>query len=495
MPARGHLTRSALIALVGWAPVDAVRAQDAAVADPTPVSTAPSAEFEATLLRTWSDDDVTMVDGLAQVPLSIMAGGTTGAYRFELTVFDSDDTQLYRDSWERNLTRRAAAYTGSDASTVLEPFRFGVRAGDYEVEMRAYPTDAPDLGKVVRVPVVAFAERPVASDLYLGDRVEALDDDGGGSWSITHGGFGISAVAKTAVVPQHPTLFYYVELYGDAEQDQAAGVSATVIGDEGRRLYTTPETMVEVPVGGLPFAGSLSLAGLPPGDYDLELEVTIDGEVTRRSAPFKMLDPEAAQPVIPESYESRYFAALSDAELEDVFGGVGYLLTESERQAYESLPPDAQRRYLTEFFARRNPTMGAMGNSYLEEYVDRVGTVRLKYGELVGTGERRPWATDAGRIYLKYGEPDERAMNHFPSSSDNVALGSGARGTVGQPPYEIWSYHSTGYVYLFIGEQMGVWRMIFSTDPTVRSLADWADRAGGEALDAMARQFGIQPRF
>lgn len=459
-----------------------------------------ASEFEATLLRTWAAGDLTIVDGLAQVPLAMMAGGTSGAYRFELTVFDSEDTQLYRDSWERNLSQRAAAYTGAAASTMLEPFRFGVRSGEYQVQMRAYPTDAPDLGVRSALTVQAYDEQPVASDLFLADRVEPLQEEGGGSWSITHGGFGISAVARTTVMPQEPRLYYYIELYGDDEAETEVRLTASVIDDAGRSLYSTPETSELVPVGGLPFAGSLSLRGLPPGDYDLRLEVEVEvegAESVSRQAPFRMLDAAAAQPVTAASYEMDYFDSLSDEELEETFGGVGYLVSESERQAFNSLPPDAKRRYLAEFFASRNSAPAGTGNSFLEEYLDRVGTVRMKYGELVGTSERAPWSTDAGRIYLRYGEPDERVVNHFPSGGETGAGGGpGIESSRDVPPYEIWSYHSTGYVYLFVQEsRFNVWRMIYTSDPNMRSLADWQERVGREALRDMQTQFGIQPRF
>lgn len=490
-------TWPALLALAGLAVPGNAPGQEAD-APAGQAAVAPEAEeapeFEATLLRTWTSDDLTIVDGLAQVPLAMMAGGTTGAYRFELTVFDSEQTQLYRDSWERSLSNRAAAYTGAESSTMLEPFQFGVRPGEYEIEIRAYPTDAPDLGARTSLTVEAYAERPTASDLFLADRVEPLDEDGGGSWSITHGGFGISAVARTTVLPQEPRLFYYIELYGDADSASAVEITASVVGEDGRVLYTTPSTGEQVPVGGLPYAGSLSLAGLPPGSYDLRLEVESAGGSVAREAPFRMLDAASARPAMPSTYEARYFESLSDEELTATFGGVAYLVSESERQAYNSLPPDAKRRYLAEFFASRNPAPGGMGNPFLEEYIERVGTVRMKYGQLVGTGERAPWTTDAGRLYLRYGQPDERVVNHFPSGADTRPIGAGS--LTGEAPYEIWGYHSTGYVYLFVQESsFNVWRMIFTNDPNMRSLADWSERAGSEALRELQTKFGIQPRF
>jgi GWxTD domain-containing protein len=457
--------------------------------------------LDAVLLRTWSDGQVTMVDGLANVPLAILAGGTTGSYRFELTVFGADGLQLYRDSWERSVSTRTAAYAGVASATLLEPFRFGVTDGSYEVELRAYSPDAPDLGTSVKLKLDGFSERPVASDLILADRIEPLNAEAGGSWSITHGAFGISAVARTAVTPVDPDLYYYVELYGDAEADGAVDVAAAVVGPDGKPLFQTPASRVTVPAGGVPYAGNLDLAGLPPGEYDLRLVITSTGSGdlprTVREAPFRMLDRSsmAESAADAASEEQKYFESLSEDELEDTFGGVGYLVSESERQAYRSLPVDAKRRYLTEFFRRHDPTPGVPGNGFLEDYVERVGTVRMKYGELVGTGERPPWTTDAGRIYLRWGEPDERLINHFPSGADTRPVG-GTASLQGEAPYEIWSYHSTGFVYLFIQEnQFGVWKMIFTTDPNMRSLADWRARVGAEALRDLSTKFGVQPRF
>lgn len=486
----------ALAALAMYLPSDA-KAQETAERDASrPAGGESASVFEASLFRTWTGDDLTIVDGLAQVPLGMLAGGTTGAYRFELTVFDAEGTQLYRDSWERNLSNRAAAYTEAEASTMLEPFRFGVRPGEYEVEIRAYPTDAPTLGARSVLNVAAYDERPVASDLFLADRVEPLDEEAGGSWSITHGGFGIAAVARATVVPQEPRLFYYIELYGEPELASDVELTASVVAGDDRVLYTTPARSEQVPIGGLPFAGSVSLAGLPPGAYELRLAlVDEDGTATIREADFRMLDVASSRPAAPASYEASYFESLSDEELDDTFGGVAYLVSESERQVYNALPHDARRRYLTEFFASRNPTVGGMGNPFLEEYIDRVGTVRMKYGELVGTGERPPWTTEAGRIFLRHGEPDERVINHFPSGSDTRPVG-GLVSMQGEVPYEIWSYHSTGWIYLFVAEtQFGNWRMIFTNDPNMRSLADWQDRVGSEALRDLSTRFGIQPRF
>ncbi len=455
-------------------------------------------ELEVTLLRTWAPEDLTVVDGLANVPLTMLAGGTTGAYRFELSVFDATDTQLYRDSWERQLSQQAAAYVESGTSYLLEPFRFGVRPGVYEVEIRAYPTDAPDLGERVRLPLVAFDGRPTSSDLFLASRVEPITEGaGGGSWSVTHGGFGIAAAARMSVMPAEPDLYYYLELYGLDSETTRVSVNAEVISGD-RVVYRTPASEVEVGVGGAPFTGHLSLAGLPPGDYQIAMTVGDDTEGERRWASFQMLSPDNAVTAgtAAGSYEADYFATLSDEELEQTFGGVALLVTDTERTTYEALPSDAKRRYLTEFFQRQDPNPGSPGNLFLEDYLSRIATIRARYDETVGTEERMPWYTDRGRIYLKYGEPQDRVVNYSPSDigSPSSVLGSG--GFAGEPPYEIWQYQTTSFVYLFIqDDRFDHWRLLYSTDPDIVSMADWYNRCGPSALQDLQTNFGINTRF
>ena len=451
--------------------------------------------LEVTLLRTWAPEDLTVVDGLANVPLTMLAGGTTGAYRFELSVFDATDTQLYRDSWERQLSQQAAAYVESGTSYLLESFRFGVRPGEYEVELRAYPTDAPDLGERIRLSLVAFDGRPAASDLFLAARVEPITEGaGGGSWSVTHGGFGIAAAARTSVLPSEPDLYYYLELYGLDEETTRVSVNADVLSGD-RVVYRTPVSEVEVESGGVPFTGRISLAGLPQGDYQLAMNVDGGVEGERRLASFQMLSPEKAVTAgAAASYEADYFSTLSDRELEQTFGGVALLITDTERTVFEALPSDAKRRYLTEFFQRHDPDPGSRGNAFLDDYLQRIATIRARYDEQVGTEERMPWYTDRGRIYLQYGEPQDRIVNYSPSDIGTPSSVGG--GFAGEPPYEIWQYQTTSFVYLFIQEdRFDRWRLIYSNDPKIASLADWYRRCGPSALNDLQTNFGINTRF
>jgi GWxTD domain-containing protein len=450
--------------------------------------------LETSLVRSWAGDGVTTVDGLVQVPLAMLAGSATGAYRFEIVVNDADGQQLSRDSWTREVSGRAAAYTEAAESSLLESFRFGLRPGAYEIEILAYPTDAADLGVRQSYALTAYADRPLASDLFLATRVEPLDEESdGGSWSVSRGGFGISAAAQTVIFEEEPDLYYYLELYG-SDSESRVTIEAEVLNPAGESLFTTPASDVSVSPGGQAFTGRLPLNGLPAGAYELVMSVRGDDDrsVIRRAA-FEVRGHRGQDPFVAGSTSelADYFASLSDAELEDTFGGIGTFLTKSELDAYEALPPDAKRRYLTDFFQRRDPSPVTAGNAFLVEYLDRLSIVRARYSERVGTEEVPPWQTDRGWVYLRLGEPQNRIVNYYPSGSGG---GSAVAGGAEEPPYEIWQYQTTGYVYMFIETTaFGTWSLIYSTDPNVATRADWYRRVGPEAIADLQQNFGIVP--
>lgn len=452
--------------------------------------------LEASLVRSWAGDGVTVVDGLVNVPLAMLAASTSGAYRVEVVVRDAEGTTLHRDSWIREVSDRAAAYVGTDASYMLESFRFGLRPGGYEVEILAYPTDAADLGSRETIAVEAFPGQPVASDLFLSTRVQPLEESGGGSWSISRGGFGMRAAARTVILESDPDLYYYLELYQGAEE-AAVSVGAEIVNASGVSVFRTSPSSVTVSSGGQAFTGRLPLAGLPPGDYDLVMRVSGAGdESVSRSAAFELRAhaPDAQVASSGRSELDEYFASLSDRELDETFGGVAILVSQAERKTYEGLPSDAKRRYLADFFGRRDPSPGVAGNAALDEYLDRIAVLRSRYGERIGSAERMPWTTDMGRIYLRNGEPSDRVVNYSPADEGEPTALAGGGGFGGEPPYEIWQYHDTGFVYLFIEEnRFDAWRMVFTTDPDIPSLADWQRRIGTSAARDLTTYFGIVP--
>jgi GWxTD domain-containing protein len=447
----------------------------------------------STLWRTWDEGGVTIVDGLANVPLSILGAATDKQYRFELSVRDASGATLLRDSWVREVSERAAASTAQGAA-IQEAFRFGVRPGSYEVDLVAYALETPDMHARATLTLEGFAERPAASDLFLASRIDRVEETGTADWSIVHGEVGISGSAETVVVMSQPEVYYFLELYSDitGEQDPggtAVSVLAEVLGEAGNVLLRTPAQRVSVGSREA-FTGRLALDGLPPGEYRIAMQ--IDGPVgtVRRFSGFRATqrhDAVASDPA--QGPVALYLRSLSDGELDEKFGAIELVVSEMERELYMKLPPDGKRRYLIQFFGTKDPDPLTERNEFFDEFIARVDAVYARFDEDPGVP---PWKTARGRIYMAQGEPSNRVAQYFPAD-EGFATTTKTTSFAGEPPYEIWAYQRTGYVYLFVMEnRVGAWRRIFSTDPTVANMADWRQRCGNAAKQDLA-EFGVRP--
>lgn len=491
----GAATTSLLVGCCAWltglllTPTVSVRAQEVADSHASSEGT----DVTVRLYRSWTADGTTVVDGVASVPLRLL-GGTAGSYDSKIQVLDGQGTQLYADHWSRNVSERAAPLADA-GGTLQESFRFGLKPGRYRVEFTATP-DGQEQGSSATTQIDAYDGHPDASDLILADRIERVDaSSGGGAWPVVRYGYGIGAAVKAAVTERRPEIYYYLELYAEHGGADSARVTAAVM-QGSRKLYESPPRAVEVLSPGIPFTGHLSLAGLPPGDYELVMDVHEAGKEFSRRAPFTMTHrPAVMQAAGPESdASSGYFDNLSGDELESLFGGVGLLLGETQRKAYEELPVDAKRRFLKEFFRQHDPDPLTAKNEFLDEYLQRVHYIRANFHERVGTKKREPWRNARGRIYLQHGPPTDKIVERFPTGSAPAATGLGGDTS---PPYEIWFYgKSTGYVYLFADESgQGAYRLMYSNDPNVSTLPDWQLRVGPEAVNDLQKHFGFQPNF
>ena len=142
-----------------------------------------------------------------------------------------------------------------------------------------------------------------ASDLYLAREVGWTDTTAAGGWAIRKGQLGIAAEAVLQIPSTRPFLGYYLELYEQGEVLTDGTVEARIRRPEGGRVAEFTLQRVETLDTDRPVAGTVSLAGLPPGRYELDVAVMFDGmpelvrsrefELVRRSAA------ETARPVPP----------------------------------------------------------------------------------------------------------------------------------------------------------------------------------------------------
>ncbi len=251
-----------------------------------------------------------------------------------------------------------------------------------------------------------------------------------------------SATGSISVLP-NPThrfpdkgleaLYVYYEGYNLSPDSNTYRVKAAIIRTRGGKPDTVVKTQpLTRPKQGtnVAYALGVSTAGVEPGEYTLGLELT--DVATRQSVTagedftFGSVGPELmATSLAPESLtplERQYYDSIQ------------YVATPSQVAYYRRLSENGKKAYLAKFWSVRN----------LSEFSRRIVTADERYARPRVPGHR----TDRGRVYVKYGEPDEIEQKVLQAETQ---------------PREYWHYYGTGYVFIFIDvRQDGNYRLAFT---------------------------------
>lgn len=135
-------------------------------------------------------------------------------------------------------------------------------------------------------------------------------------------------------------------------------------------------------------------------------------------------------------------ASLYDAWLSQ---DVKWIITGSERRAFNTLQDDAERQSFVESFWDRRDASPTVGNEFKHTHYQRMLTARQRFSAPGMMG----WDAAQGRIYVMYGPPDSVETNHGPYTLGPLTLGPqhtilGTSCAVGSArpvnSYEVWHY-------------------------------------------------------
>ena len=110
------------------------------------------------------------------------------------------------------------------------------------------------------------------------------------------------------------------------------------------------------------------------------------------------------------------------------------ILTPPEREAFDKLRTDEEReQFIGEFWRKRDPDPDTEENEYKDEYYERIAYANEHF-----TSGKPGWLTDRGRIYLRFGKPDE--IESHPSGGQYQRAYWEGPGSATTYPFERWFY-------------------------------------------------------
>ena len=169
-----------------------------------------------------------------------------------------------------------------------------------------------------------------------------------------------------------------------------------------------------------------------------------------------------------------------------------YIISDEEKRAFGQLGNDDEReQFVEQFWLRRDPTPDTVENEYKEEHYRRIAYANEHFACGIPG-----WRADRGRIYIRFGPPDE--IDAHPSGGTYERPASEGGGTTSAYPFEQWRYRhldnvGDDVVVEFVDTSMsGEYRL--TIDPCEKDALTYVPGAG----PTMAESLGLstkQARF
>ncbi len=239
---------------------------------------------------------------------------------------------------------------------------------------------------------------------------------------------------------QLPVVFYYCELYQlkSGDLNNPLKLTLNVFNSKGKNVYNKSKeiskksnTRVEV--------GTVLVNKFPTDAYTMIISLidTVKNTGINSSKRFYVYNPDivstdtstgAHQDVL-----SSEFTVMSVDEIDLMFAESKYIATSQEIDQYKKISElEGKRKFMYEFWKKRDTDTSTPGNEYYNKYFQRVKESNQKFTSI----SRKGWKSDRGRVYILYGEPSE--IERFPNQTDSK-------------PYEIWHYNEIegGVIFVF----------------------------------------------
>jgi len=427
----------------------------------------------------------TLIKAFVQIPYTLFSGdagaGSNDQVTYSVTVKVSDSTGLglLQESWTNHILRAIAR----PGVVGLEMLEFPVLPGSYVLDVTVEDS-VTGRKAFAKATIEGFRSPPPVSDLLLSPeiRMAAPGDTVPQPGELRIGNALVTGAVELQLTPLRSQVFYLIEAY--SENAASGTLSAAIRDGTGKTILKTPQAAVNVPAGGGVLKGQLDLTGLPEGVYTMAVSVALGGTVSEREQSLTMaglqetLDKEAARIEREQRTDAGYFAAMNEAQLDSAAGPLLYVATPADGlNLYKDLSVDAKRRWLTEFWTRRDLTPGVARNETRENFYAAIDYANQQFK--VGGRRTTPgWRTDRGRIYAKYGPYD--------AFLDRVSVGQA-------PPYQVWRYtKQKDRYFIFVDKNnLGEFLLIYTNDLTEVSRPDWRDILTADGVIDVGRWLGV----
>jgi GWxTD domain-containing protein len=248
---------------------------------------------------------------------------------------------------------------------------------------------------------------------------------------------------------EQPELGYYFELYlPDTLKGEHLQEDLKIISQNDSVYYEqlqefTPDSSKKI------FYDTISIDNWKPGTYQLVVNIK-----------------DEKDSILASTKEMLYIAppkpTLTEEDVEEEYKYAKYFMSSSERNFFNSLEDnESKMNFLNRFWRANDPNPKTEKSEFREEIIKRVNYANEHFSHFKDGLE-----TDRGRIYIRYGKPEEIIERGFDFRAR---------------PYIIWKYYQGGKrVYIFVDfSGQGDYQLVYSqNDSRETTDPNWRDYLG-----------------
>ncbi len=319
-----------------------------------------------------------------------------------------------------------------EADVILEP-------GNYVLKFSVTDLGSERQGETsLELNVRAFREK----ELQLSDLELAFQADPDTSAGIfTKAGRKILPNPWRIFTHQNQMVYFYAELYNlsvSPGADSGYLLSFALLDSSGKMVKDFGSQTRRKPGTSAVVLSGINISTLPEGDYILQVQAQ-DNDTEQKASVIKRFK------ILGEGVQ-RETSPVSSEELEKFKQDVAYIATTGELDMFGQLTLEGKKRFIQDFWRRRDPSPATPVNEFKIEHYRRIGYADLHFSRTREASDG--WHTDMGRIYIMYGEPSE--IERYPLTSERKS-------------WEQWNYNQLegGVHFIFIDEDgYGVYRLV-----------------------------------
>jgi GWxTD domain-containing protein len=353
----------------------------------------------------------------------------------------------------------------------MDVFAFEFEPGSYNLQVITIDDVAQKNGAYnLKVDIPSYGPELCISDIQLSTGIKQAESES--NFSSKNNMEILPSPSRTFGLFQ-PLLYFYFEVYNLSVKNGSNNYfyhyyiidsDSNIIRDfPGKNKSTSSAIIAET--------GGTNVITFATNDYFLvlDLEDNISEEKLTVKKKFRIERPTrvtATKEAQKQAVGYEEYVGFSKEELEDEFDKVKYIALDQEEDIFEELDEEGMRKFLAEFWQRRDPEPSTPLNEYKLAYFENLEYAELNYS----TAFSRGWKSDRGRVLLIYGKPSE--IERFPS-------------TAGSSPYEIWQYYALEGGSMFVFADLsghGVYELLHSNYRNEINDPNWQQRISGSGL-------------